>query len=150
MSTNSTLCQAISILERYHVPVEHITLGLDSFAFVASQTALGNSLYDILNEIQKTADTDDVQVQDNIALVAAVGRKMSFRPGTSGKLFNARYGNRRQGIASIAEKSGLMIILLKKNTRINTAMHSSVLSPLMWDNFRIAFKAHQNGVSFFY
>ena len=35
-----TLRQALEILDRYKAPVEHITLGLDSFALVASSAAL--------------------------------------------------------------------------------------------------------------
>lgn len=89
MNTSITLRQALEILDRYHVPVEHITLGLDSFALVSSTAALGDGLYDVLGDIQKVCRPDDLQVHDSIALVAAVGRKMTFRPGTSGKLFQA-------------------------------------------------------------
>ena len=36
MDTCQTLSKALAILSQYHIPVEHITLGLDSFAVVAS------------------------------------------------------------------------------------------------------------------
>ena len=89
MSSSAVLRQALEKLERYHVPVEHITLGLDSFALVASSAALGDRLFDVVGDIQKTCLPDDVQIQDSIALVAVVGRKMTYRPGTSGKIFQA-------------------------------------------------------------
>ena len=89
MSSSAVLRQALETLERYHVPVEHITLGLDSFALVASSAALGDRLFDVVGDIQKTCLPDDVQIQDSIALVAVVGRKMTYRPGTSGKIFQA-------------------------------------------------------------
>ena len=89
MSSSAVLRQALETLERYHVPVEHITLGLDSFALVASSAALGDRLFDVVDDIQKTCLPDDVQIQDSIALVAVVGRKMTYRPGTSGKIFQA-------------------------------------------------------------
>ena len=89
MNTNAALRQALDILERYHVPAEHITLGLDSFALVAASAALGDRLFDVVGEIQKTCLPDDVQIQDSIAMVAVVGRKMTYRPGTSGKIFRA-------------------------------------------------------------
>ena len=46
-------------------------------------------LYTIMAEIKEEAETDTVEVHHNIAVVAAVGRKMAYRPGISGKLFAA-------------------------------------------------------------
>jgi aspartate kinase len=40
-------------------------------------------------EIQQEAEPDSLEVHHNIAIVAAVGRKMANRPGISGKLFAA-------------------------------------------------------------
>ena len=40
-------------------------------------------------EIKMEAETDTVEVHHNIAVVAAVGRKMAYRPGISGKIFAA-------------------------------------------------------------
>ena len=40
-------------------------------------------------EIQEEAQPDALTVHHNIAVVAAVGRKMAFRPGISGKIFAA-------------------------------------------------------------
>ena len=122
MNTNSTLCQAVSILERYHVQVEHITLGLDSFALVASAAALGDALYDIMADIQKSCRPDKIDLQDNIALVAAVGRKMTFRPGISGKLFNA-LGRNDINVRTIAQGADeLSIIVGVENDRFETAV----------------------------
>ena len=47
------------------------------------------NLYTILAEIQKEAEPDTLEVHDEIAVVAAVGRQMAKRPGISGKLFAA-------------------------------------------------------------
>lgn len=102
MDISATLVQAISVFERYKVPVEHITLGLDSFALVASSSALGDFLYDIIADIRKGCRPDDVRIQDNIALVSAVGRKMSSRPGVSGRLFKA-LGDYSINIRTIAQ-----------------------------------------------
>ena len=46
-------------------------------------------LYSILGELQKTVSPDNIKVNDNIAIVAAVGRKMAYRLGSSGKIFAA-------------------------------------------------------------
>lgn len=89
MNVNVTLRQALKVMDQYHVPVEHITMGLDSFALVAASAALGDHLFDVVGELQSTCMPDDLQIQDNIAMVAVVGRKMTYRPGTAGKIFQS-------------------------------------------------------------
>ena len=102
MNTCAILRRTLEIFEMYKASVEHITLGLDSFALVSSTASLGDSIYDIINEIQKSCRPDDVQIKDGIALVAAVGRKMPFRPGVSGKIFKA-LGDNGVNIRTIAQ-----------------------------------------------
>ena len=122
MNTSMTLRQSLEILDRYHAPVEHITLGLDSFALVTSTAALGDGLYDVIADIQKTCRPDDIQVQDSIALVAAVGRKRTFRPGISGRLFKA-LGEHGVNIRTIAQGADeLSIIVGVDNSNFETAI----------------------------
>ncbi|MBR4992423.1 MAG: aspartate kinase [Clostridia bacterium] len=89
MNINQTLPQMLKILDRAKVQAEHITLGLESFAVVVASAALGDRLYQVVGDIQNTCAPDDLQVQEDLALVAVVGRKMTYRPGTSGKIFRA-------------------------------------------------------------
>ncbi len=112
-SMNTSLClrQTLEILDRYHVPVEHITLGLDSFALVASTKALGDSVYDVIADIQKTVTPDDVNIKEGISLVATVGRKMTSRPGTSGRLFHA-LGKNGINIRTIAQGADELSIIV--------------------------------------
>lgn len=122
MNTSATLRTALEILDRYRAAVEHITLGLDSFAFVTATAALGDSVYDVILDIQKSCRPDDIQVQEGIALVAAVGRKMTSRPGTSGKLFKA-LGDKGINIRTIAQGADeLSIIVGVDNNSFETAI----------------------------
>ena len=102
MVSSQSLRQALEIFDRYHVAVEHITLGLDSFALVSSTAALGDAVYDVIAEIRKLCRPDDVELREDIAMVSAVGRKMSSRPGVSGRLFQA-LGNEGVNIRTIAQ-----------------------------------------------
>ena len=111
MNTNEALRQALDILDRYHVAVEHITLGLDSFALVASTAALGDSVYDVIADMQKAIRPDDVNVKEGISLVATVGRKMTSRPGTSGRLFHA-LGKSGINIRTIAQGADELSIIV--------------------------------------
>ena len=122
MNLSHTLSKALSVFDRYHVNVEHITLGLDSFALVASAAALGENLYEIISDMKKECHAEDIEVQDNIALVAAVGRKMSSRLGTSGEIFNA-LGSHGVNIRTIAQGSDeLSIIIGVDNNNFETAV----------------------------
>ena len=91
--------------------MEHITLGLDSFALVASTAALGDSVYDVIADMQKAIRPDDVNVKEGISLVATVGRKMTSRPGTSGRLFHA-LGKSGINIRTIAQGTDELSIIV--------------------------------------
>ena len=109
MKLSHSLRQALEIFDRYSAPVEHITLGLDSFALVSSTTTLGDAVYDIIAEIKKNCRPDEVEIRENIAMVSAVGRKMSSRPGISGRLFKA-LGDEGVNIRTIAQGSDELAI----------------------------------------
>ena len=122
MNTSLTLRQALEIFDRYHAPVEHITLGLDSFALVSASAALGDSVFDVIAELRKTCRPDDIRVQDSISLVAAVGRKMTSKPGISGRLFQA-LGQEGVNIRTIAQGADeLSIIVGVDNNQFETAI----------------------------
>ncbi|MGF6905861.1 aspartate kinase [Fusobacterium sp. PH5-44] len=79
----------LDILDTYNVPVEHIPTGIDSFSVIVDSNKLKPRLYEIVLEIKKKCDTDDVTVVDDISLIATVGRNMKRRSGISGRLFSA-------------------------------------------------------------
>ncbi len=108
---NETLRKVLEILDRFKVHAEHITMGIDQFALVLQQSGMEDRIYDIVSEIKNQCNPEDVEVQDNIALVAAVGRKMISRPGISGKVFNA-LGNEGINIRTIAQGSDELAIIV--------------------------------------
>lgn len=116
------LCKTLTVLQNYKVPVENITLGIDTFALVASEKALGDSLYEIIADIRKACRPDDIRTQDGISLVSAVGRKMPFKPGVSGKLFKA-LGDNNVNIRTIAQGADeLSIMVGVENNMFETAI----------------------------
>ena len=129
MNASQTLRQTLEILDHYHANVEHITLGLDSFALVTSTATLGDALYSLMGDIEKQCHPEDLRVQDGIALVAAVGRKMTFRPGISGKIFKA-LGEEGINIRTIAQGADeLSIIVGVDNKNYETAVQ------VLYDSF---------------
>ena len=83
------LRKVLTVLERHNISVDYVPNGIDNVSVVLPTESIAADLYTILGEIQQEVEPDSLQVHDQIAVVAAVGRKMAFRPGISGKIFAA-------------------------------------------------------------
>ena len=81
------LRQMLEILEKYQVNVEYLPSGIDSVSLVVASDKAQPCLYQMMGDLQKAVKPDSIHVTDNMAIVAAVGRKMAFKPGISGKIF---------------------------------------------------------------
>ena len=77
---------------------------------------------DVIADLKKTCRPDDVQIQDGIAMVASVGRKMPSQPGVSGRLF-AALGAAGVNIRTIAQGADeLSITVGVSNEQFETAI----------------------------
>ena len=83
------LYKVLKVLVRHKISVDYVPNGIDNVSVVMPTKAVEKELYTIMAEIKQEAETDTVEVHHNIAVVAAVGRKMAYRPGISGKIFAA-------------------------------------------------------------
>lgn len=83
------LRKVLSVLERYNVSVDFVPNGIDNVSLVVRTDAVTKHLYKILAKIQEDVQPDRLEVLDNISVIAAVGHRMAFRPGVSGKIFAA-------------------------------------------------------------
>ncbi|MBR5926281.1 MAG: aspartate kinase [Firmicutes bacterium] len=102
---------SLKILDRYGIPAEHVTIGLNSFSFVVPSDILDDRLYDVLTAIKEESQADDIQVQDKIAMVAIVSRKMGFKPGFSGMLFSA-LGDNKVNVRTIKQSADELSIVI--------------------------------------
>lgn len=103
--------KALEIFENYHISIEHIPSGIDSFSVVVNTQDIKDIIYDVVADIQKLCHCDNVKVVNDIALIATVGRHMSYRPGISGKLF-AILGKHDINIRVIAQDSDEINIIV--------------------------------------
>ena len=83
------LYKVLKVLVRHNISVDYVPNGIDNVSVVLPTKAIEKDLYTIMAEIKEEAESDTLEVHHNIAVVAAVGRKMAFRPGISGKIFAA-------------------------------------------------------------
>ena len=83
------LKKVLTVLERHGISVDFVPNGIDNVSLVMRTEAVAPHLYAILAEIQQNVQPDSLEVLDEIAVIAAVGHRMAFRPGVSGKIFAA-------------------------------------------------------------
>ena len=98
------LRRVLTIFERYHVSIEHIPTGIDSCAVVCQKQDIKDVLNAIVADIKNELHPDNIEVIEDLALVATVGRNMASRPGISGHLFGA-LGAAHVNIRMIAQGS---------------------------------------------
>ncbi len=79
----------LGILDDYDINFEHLPSGIDTVSVVMSNKSLGDRLEEVLDAFQSRLQPDSIDVIENVALIATVGRRMSSRVGVSAKLFNA-------------------------------------------------------------
>ncbi len=96
------LRRILELLEKYNVSVEYLPSGIDCVSLVVATDKVASCIYQLMGDLQKEIKPDKLHVIDNIAIVAAVGRKMAFKPGSSGKIF-ARLGENGINIRMITQ-----------------------------------------------
>ena len=83
------LHKVLTVLVRHNISVDYVPNGIDNVSVVVPTASLEKDLYTIMAEIKKEVEPDTLDVHDQIAVVAAVGHRMAYRPGISGKIFAA-------------------------------------------------------------
>ena len=68
-------------------------------------------IYDMVGDMKKACNADEIKIIDNISLIATVGRQMMYRPGISGNLF-AVLGKNNINIRMIAQGTDEMNIIV--------------------------------------
>ena len=101
-SEPGTFLKILEILAKHDVNVEYTPSGIDIVSLVVSADKVSKRLYEILGELQKEVQPNKITVTEHIAIVAAVGRKMAYRPGVSGKIF-AKLGENGVNIRMITQ-----------------------------------------------
>ena len=106
--------RALTVFEDYGVSVEHIPTGVDSFGIVVNGADVQDSIYSIVHDLQKELKPDSINVVDRLALISVVGRNMSRRAGTSGRVFGV-LGEAGINIRMITQSSQEISIILGVN-----------------------------------
>ncbi len=101
----------LSIFHKYKVSVEHIPSSIDSFSVVVANSDVEKCIYDLVSEINKDGGIKNITVDNDISLIAVVGRNMVTKPGISGKVFGI-IGNENINIKMIAQGAQELTIIV--------------------------------------
>lgn len=111
VSKTKIVIETLKIFDKYKVNIEHIPSSIDSFSVVVSSNDVSKFLYDIVSDIDKLESVESISVDNDIALVAVVGRNMITKPGISGKIFGI-LGDNGINIKMIAQGSHEISIIV--------------------------------------
>ena len=87
-SRPDSIRKIMEVFEKYGVCVSYAPSGIDCFSTVVEAARLSACRYAVLADLEKALKPDKIDVSENIAVVAVVGRKMASRAGTSAKIFD--------------------------------------------------------------
>ncbi|MBQ8371969.1 MAG: aspartate kinase [Clostridia bacterium] len=81
--------RVLQAIEEHGVPFEHFPSGIDTMSVVVGSKELGKKRGDIMAAICKAVNPDNIFIEENLALIAIVGRGMVKAKGTAARIFNS-------------------------------------------------------------
>ena len=79
----------LSVLENMGVSVEHMPSGIDTLSIIVESSALADKVPQIKEAIAAAVNPDQLEITNDLALIATVGHGMAKRKGTASRLFGA-------------------------------------------------------------
>ncbi len=103
--------QVMKILKDFQIPLEHLPTSIDSISLIVESKLIGNKLYQVVGKIKELDEVKEVLIDQDLALVAVVGRGMVTRPGISGMIFGC-LGDAKINIKTIAQGAVELTIII--------------------------------------
>ena len=83
------VAEVLTILANYGVTIEHIPTGIDTMSVIVPTSALDGIRDALIAELHEKIHPDYMDIEDDVALIAVVGRGMVRHKGTAAKIFTA-------------------------------------------------------------
>jgi aspartate kinase len=84
--------KVLEVLEDNGISFEHLPSGIDNMSIVVSTESLSGRRDKVLSSMNRSVRADRISIEDNLALVAVVGRGMVKAKGTAARVFDALAG----------------------------------------------------------
>lgn len=88
--------------KNFGVKVEHIYTSVDCFSIIVNGKDVDKTVFDLLSEIKRVKGVTSVELDEDLALVAVVGRNMVYKPGISAKIFSI-FGKNNINVKTISQ-----------------------------------------------
>jgi len=82
------LQRVLSIFQKFNISINYIPSGNDAFSFLCRRSEISSKLNKIVSTLTADCGLDSVEVNKDIALVAAVSLQLSKRPAIAGKILS--------------------------------------------------------------
>ena len=80
--------KVLEVLEDNDVSFEHLPSGIDNMSIVLSTASLDGKRDKVLSSMNRSVRADTISIEDNLALIAVVGRAMVKAKGTAARVFD--------------------------------------------------------------
>ncbi len=117
MNSQIGFCRdVLNILAEHNVPMEHMPSSIDSMTVIVDSEHLRGLEETIRSEIIKAVQPDSIETEENIALIAVVGRGMCRTRGVAARIF-AALAHARINVRMIDQGSSELnvIVAVKEN-----------------------------------
>ncbi len=116
--------KVLEILEDNEISFEHLPSGIDNMSIVISTAAIEGRRDKLVSTIRRAVRPDSVTVEDDLALIAIVGRAMVKAKGTAARVFDA-ISNAGVNIRMIDQGSSEISIIVGVEERdFDKALHA--------------------------
>ncbi|MCF7925013.1 MAG: aspartate kinase [Candidatus Izimaplasma sp.] len=123
-SKTKTLQAIITVFMQHHVEIEHMPSGIDSFSVIVRHDQVDDVKFTILSQLNDIEGIDTIDIEEDLALIAVVGKHMARTPGVAGQLFG-QLGEANINIKVIAQSSTeLSVIVGVDHTDYKTAIQT--------------------------
>ena len=82
----------LGIFARYKIACEHCLSGIHKMSLVLKTPIFDLKRKEILSEIEREMQTDSITVEENLSLIAVIGKGMGTVKGKFAKIFSSLYG----------------------------------------------------------
>ena len=98
----AVISDVLQEFKRFGVKVEHIHTSVDTFSVIVNAKDVDKTVYDLLSELKRVKGVVAVDVDNDLALVAVVGRNMVLKPGISARIFSI-FGKNNINVKTISQ-----------------------------------------------
>ena len=79
----------LRVLEKNGIGFEHMPSGIDTLSVIVREEAIKGREQDVIDEIISRVKPDHIKMENDLALIAVVGKGMRQTRGTAGRIFSA-------------------------------------------------------------